>query len=214
MTVLDDVLDAIRERIASGSLGPGERIMQDEVADSLGVSRVPVREAMKVLEGEGRLTHVQHYGYYVVRLSGADLRELVEARGVLEEAVLSASLEAFTKANLDEMLKAESELETAVRESNVGEIAKANRRFHLALIRPAKRPQFERLIGILWESTDPYQRLYFADESQQERIIREHKDIVKAVQGGDEHQLLERLRGHRGRAINASVEKLITQDGA
>ncbi len=87
-TAQEAVLVELRKEIASGALRPGEQVLQEAIADRLGVSRVPLREALKILEGEGQVVYHPHRGYFVAELSVADLVEVYRIRDLLEaEAV-------------------------------------------------------------------------------------------------------------------------------
>ena len=89
ITAQEGVLRELRLQIASGKLKPGQQVIQDSLAASLGVSRVPLREALKVLEGEGQVTYHPHRGYFVADLSVADLVEVYRIRSILEDFYMS-----------------------------------------------------------------------------------------------------------------------------
>ena len=85
------MLTEVRSLIATGRMRPGEQIVQEALALELGVSRVPLREALKILEGEGQVTYVAHRGYFVALLSLADLLEVYRMREILEAEAVSSS---------------------------------------------------------------------------------------------------------------------------
>jgi DNA-binding GntR family transcriptional regulator len=207
-TVLEAVLSELRRAISSGEMSPGERVFQEALAAQLGVSRVPIREALYILQGEGRLNHVPNYGYYVVSLSSDDLRELVDARGVLEDAAIRQALRQITPDDIDRLEKIIGEISRAIDEGSSDKIQKGNREFHLELVRVAKRPHFDRLIEMLWDMTNPYHNLYFTDSSGYDRVKDEHAGIMDLIRSRDERGLLSALEEHRRHAIEAVIGEL------
>src|SRR6476469_10319236 len=93
------ILDELRRAILSGEVPPGSPIPVDEAADLFGVSRIPIRESLKTLIGEGLVDHQPRAGYTVARLTLAELSELYVVRGVLEMAALKAAVEHATTAD-------------------------------------------------------------------------------------------------------------------
>jgi len=86
------IAEVLATRILSGPLAPGTRIKQDVLAEELNTSRIPVREALKTLIGEGLVEHRQNFGYFVAKLTPEELQELYVVRGVLEAAALGAAV--------------------------------------------------------------------------------------------------------------------------
>ncbi|MEU3554248.1 GntR family transcriptional regulator [Streptomyces fragilis] len=195
------VLAELRSAITGGRLRPGEPIRQDALAARLEVSRVPLREALKILEGEGLVEHKVHRGYFVTELSLDDLREVYRIRELLEaEAVRRAA--ARTDADLLTVLeRAQSEVERAGGSGDVTAMADANRRFHFALFDASGMPRLVRLIGTLWDSTDAYRSLYYAEPPNRERVVDEHHAVLDALRAGDTDEALRLLDRHRAHAV-------------
>ena len=91
-TAQDTVLAALRADILDGTLAPGDQIVQESLADRYGVSRVPLREALKTLESEGQVAYYPHRGYFVTELSVADLLEVYRLRALLEAEAIRAAV--------------------------------------------------------------------------------------------------------------------------
>lgn len=202
------VLAEVRSAITGGQLRPGAPIRQDALAARLEVSRVPLREALKILEGEGLVEHKVHRGYFVTELSLDDLREVYRIRELLEaEAVRQAA--ARTDAWLLETLeRAQCEVERAGVTGDVTAMAAANRRFHFALFEASGMPRLVRLIGTLWDSTDAYRSLYYAEPPNRERVVQEHRAVLDALRAGDTDDALRRLDRHRAHAV-ARLERVL-----
>jgi DNA-binding GntR family transcriptional regulator len=195
------VLAEVRSAITSGELRPGSPIRQDALAARLEVSRVPLREALKTLEGEGLVQHVAHRGYFVTELSLDDLREVYRIRELLEaEAVRQAAAGADADL-LAALERAQAEVERAGVGGDVTAMAAANRRFHFALFEASGMPRLVRLIGTLWDSTDAYRSLYYAEPPNRERVVLEHRAVLDALREGDTAAALRWLDRHRAHAV-------------
>ena len=110
-TAQEQVLRALRSLIASGTLEPGQQVVQDALAAQLGVSRVPLREALKVLEGEGQVVYHPHRGYFVAELSAADLSEVYRIRQLLEDEAVSIAIPNLSEVDVAAIERASVELE-------------------------------------------------------------------------------------------------------
>lgn len=202
-TTQEAVLAELRRMIASGELRPGAQIVQDALAEELGVSRVPLREALKMLEGEGLVSYRPHHGYFVTELSLEDLLEVYRIRELLEAEAVTTGLPLMTDEDVERLAEAEEEVRRASAANDVAAMAQTNRRFHFAVIEGCSRPRLIRLIEVLWDSTEVYRSVYFTDPVNRDRILSEHRVLVDAVRARDLPALLEVLDEHRRHAIEA-----------
>ena len=154
---------------------PGAAIRQEALAERLEVSRVPLREALKTLEGEGLVSYRAHRGYRVVELSMADLREVYRLREILEAEAVRAAVPLLDEVVFTRLEAAQSEVELAAEDGAVAAMAAANRRFHFALFEAAAMPRLVRMIGTLWDSTDAYRSLYYAGDENRRHVVAEHR---------------------------------------
>ena len=192
-TAAMQVAEVLRDRIFQGALRDGSQIRQEAVANELGVSRIPVREALKQLEAEGLVRIMSHRGAVVSELSLDQIGELFEIREVLEVHLLSLAFPNFSGAALDnaEAYCAEMERETAV-----GKWGQLNWSFHRALYLPANRPETLRIIDRIHGQIDRYVRLQIALSSGQSRANSEHRDLLKKCRDDDLAAATSALRGH------------------
>jgi len=202
-TAQEAVLVELRRFIATGRLRPGQQIVQDALADQLGVSRVPLREALKILEGEGQVTYLAHRGYFVTRLSLSDLLEVYRIREILEVEAVTIAVPQMTADDIDRLEVAERDVQAAAGIADVVAMASANRRFHFALIEACALPRLVRLIRQLWDATELYRSVYFSEEPNREVVAKEHRAVVEAVIAGDAVSALLVLAEHREHAIIA-----------
>jgi DNA-binding GntR family transcriptional regulator len=200
-TAQEAVLRELRDAIISGAIAPGTQLLQEEVAEQFGVSRVPVREALRILEGEGHLTHTAQRGYYVTALDIDDLVEIYRLRQLLESAAVRHTAGRLTEADLTVMRELIEKIDEAGAADDIGGIARANRDFHFMLIDSPGQARLVRLIHQLWDVSSPYRSHYFAGKENRERLQKEHRAILRAATAGDTEKVIELLDLHRRNAI-------------
>ncbi|MFD7292024.1 GntR family transcriptional regulator [Streptomyces sp. NPDC059897] len=201
------VLEELRRAITSGEIRPGMPIRQDALAEQLGVSRVPLREALKTLEGQSLVVHHAHRGYFVAELSLAELREVYRIREILEAEAVREAMRAGG-AVLDALEEAQGEVEAQAAAADVAAMAAANRRFHFVLFEASGMTRLVRLIATLWDATDAYRSLYYADSISREHVLVEHRAVLDALREGRTEDAVRLLDGHREHAV-AALEGLL-----
>ncbi|MFB4268257.1 GntR family transcriptional regulator [Nonomuraea sp. GTA35] len=202
------VLGELRRAITTGRLRPGTPIRQDALAEELQVSRVPLREALKTLEGEGLVTYKPHKGYCVAMLSLDDLREVYRIRELLEEEAVRAAVARLTDDDLHRIEAAQEAVERAAAAGDVAAMATANRTFHMTLFDCAGMPRLARLIRTLWDTTDAYRSMYYGDAGNRERVVKEHRAALDALRRRSADEAVTTLNVHRDRAV-AELEPLL-----
>jgi len=208
-TAQEAVLAELRRAIITGELRPGEQVVQDALAERFGVSRVPLREALKILEGEGQVTYRPHRGYFVAELDLNDLREVYRIRDLLESEAISVAVGQITESELGFAALTLDEVERASAAGDLLAMAEANRRFHFGLIEAARMPRLSRLVRILWDATDVYRSLYYSEGGHREAVNDEHREVLGAIRVGDADRAVHVLRQHRDRAV-AALEQALT----
>ena len=210
-TVVEMAVEVLREKILRGDYRENSPLRQDALATELGVSRIPVREALRQLEVEGLVTFSPHLGAVVSSLSIEEIEELFELRALLES-------ELVRKADLtDEVLeRAETVLDAYDEAFERGDVAawgELNWEFHATLLAASNRPLTLGVLSTLHNQSDRYMRMQLALTHGEHRASDEHHAILKAAQAGDNEEaaallsehilgagrsLLEFLRVHRG----------------
>jgi DNA-binding GntR family transcriptional regulator len=189
------VTDALREAILTGRLHPGSRVRQEELAEEFGISRIPVREALRRLESEGLVILVPNSGAWIAKLDRAECIEIYKIRERLEPLALkesSASLSATTVAKLDNLVE---RMEDA---ADVDGFLMLDREFHLLSYEAAQMPHLLQMINKFWNSTQHYRRAFTLTVGQDGmRIVHsEHRLIVEAIKRRDGEQAGLVLYGH------------------
>lgn len=207
-TAQENVLQQLRLLIASGELRPGQQVVQDSLAQSLGVSRVPLREALKVLEGEGQVTYHRHRGYFVANLSVTDLVEVYRIRAILEDEALRVGIPLITDEQITEIESLAADVRKASTAQDVARISAANRAFHFAVFEASNLPRLVRLIRNLWDATDAYRAVFFASMPNREHMNDEHDALLRALKNRDVVAAIAAQHAHREGSVTA-VSQLI-----
>lgn len=200
-TAQEFVLGELRRAIVSGELRPGEQIRQEALAERLGTSRVPLREALKILEGEGQVAYHPHRGYFVAELSSSDLVEVYHIRRLLEDDAVATALPLLTDGDIEAMVDALTAIEEAADREDIPAMTAANRAFHFLLFDRAGLQRTSRLIRQLWDATDAYRSLYFAAPDNRDTVRREHRAILEAARERDVPRTIALLHAHRDQAV-------------
>jgi DNA-binding GntR family transcriptional regulator len=176
------IADALRTAIVEGTLAPGAPLRQDAIARHFSVSAIPVREALRQLEGEGWAKVAVHKGATVAPLSADEAREIYEIRSALESLAVGLAIPHHTAATLRESEKlchaAEKEMDPAL-------YVTRNEEFHMSLYASAARPQLEEMIATLHRRGERYLRLKFGLPLYKDESDREHAEILDAVRRAD-----------------------------
>jgi DNA-binding GntR family transcriptional regulator len=211
LTAQEQVLREVRQLIASGELKAGQQVKQDTLSAQLGVSRVPLREALKVLEGEGQVVYHPHRGYFVAELSVSDLVEVYRIRALLEEEALTVAIPLMTDEDLEFISDLADDVRSASAAGDVAAISAANRRFHFAMFECSNMPRLVRIIRTLWDTTDAYRSVYMANSSNVDRMNAEHIEILNALRDRDVVRSIQLQAAHRENSV-AAVSKVISSN--
>lgn len=196
-TAQQAALEELRRWLLSGRLMPGDQVVQEVVASELGISIVPIREALKTLQTEGLLRYRPHRGFFVTELSREELIELCDIRSVLEALAVARGLEGLSQDDVETMRDLLGQMDVADRDGNILSLIRLDREFHFTVFRAAKMPHLERVITLTWDQSDPYRAAFFADLDNRGRNRAEHNEIFAAVERRDTEGLIELLNEHR-----------------
>lgn len=197
------VLEELRRAIIRRELRPGEPIRQDALAKQLGVSRVPLREALNVLQGEGQVRYLPHRGYQVAELAMDDLIEVYHLRRLLESEAIRLGVPTMTDDDFHALERHESDVEGAGERGDIVGMSQANRDLHFRIFDSAHMPRLSRMIRNLWDATDAYRALYYAGEANRVQVRGEHRAIIDAARDRDVTALIRLQDEHRSTAVRA-----------
>ncbi|HBX70740.1 MAG TPA: GntR family transcriptional regulator [Chloroflexi bacterium] len=185
------VSDHIREAILRGDFQPGEWIRQKRIADELGISQMPVREALKRLAVEGLVEHIPYRGVRVVTFSLEDIADLYAQRAYLEGRAAKAAAKHITAEQLSELLGLQTLMEQNLSPSNVQEYRELNRCFHQIVYRSSQRKYLIRTLDQLWLAFPTMLFAHFMQTSslplprEEAADMEEHQGIIAALKVGD-----------------------------
>ena len=203
-------LESMRESILRGHYPEGEPLRQDAIAEELGVSRIPVREALRQLDAEGLVTFSPHRGAVVSTLSLQEIAELFELRAAIEGDLMRRAVPNMT---VDDHARAKEILtayEAALREGKIAEWGALNWKFHSTLYMPARRQFTLTILQNLHQHSDRYMRMQLALTHGETRARQEHRAIAMAARRGDATLAARLMREHilgAGRSLATFLEK-------
>ena len=194
-----EVLAEVRRGIVSGAVPPGSPIPLDDVADFFEVSRIPVREALKMLEGEGLVAHSQRSGYHVTALSPAELDEVYLVRGALERAAFGAAVQRASSADHARARSTLAAIDDAVGRRDPAAYQRSTRAFHEALLAPCAMPRLLHMLDVAWNLTEPAQAMMHVSQQQRDDLHTDHRELLEAFVAGDVARLSELAVRHHQR---------------
>jgi DNA-binding GntR family transcriptional regulator len=207
------VYKALRDAIVSGRLKRGERIVEDKICSELGVSRSPLREALRKLEGEGLVTILPRRGAVVTDLSQEDLRELFDVREVLEG--LSASLAAalISPEELDELDGICAAMEKGIRARDIQTVTQLNGRFHELITKASRNRWIRDFMTSIRAQTQHVYRSSIENPARAPGSVAEHRAIVQALREHDSQRAEMLARQHVQSARSAAIPSAISRAG-
>ena len=203
----DVVFNTLRQGILKGDLKPGERLMEIHLANRLGVSRTPIREAIRMLELEGLVTMVPRKGAEVARISKQDLRDVLEVRRSLDSLAVSLACERIEEEEKEALKMAEDDFERAVATGDVTAIAQADVGFHDVILKASKNGRLMQMVNNLAERVYRYRLEYIKDVRNHARLVEEHRKIMKYVDEGDKDNACSMIEMH----IDNQEKNIISQ---
>ncbi|ANN79058.1 GntR family transcriptional regulator [Bordetella flabilis] len=201
-TTVDLVLDALRQQILSGQLRPGEALRQEALAEELGVSRIPVREAIRRLEAENLVAVHAHRGAYVCGVSSSDVVETFELRLQVEPWLFGEAIKTTGRTSLPE---ARAALEETLH-ADAAAWGRANWRLHEALYAPARRDLAMTMLRQLHDRGDRYLRFQVVNLPLRQQAYAEHLALIEHAERGDAQGAMSLLRTHIRVALDQVVE--------
>ncbi|MTI83335.1 MAG: GntR family transcriptional regulator [Firmicutes bacterium] len=175
------VFESLREAIIHGTLRPGERLMELQLAEQMGVSRTPVREAIRKLELEGFVVMVPRKGAYVSGISVKDIIDIFEVRASLESLAAGLAAERITEEELDQLERALFQIQEVSMGDNIGVVAEKDASFHALLFRSSRNQRLVAMITHLQEQIQRFRTTSLAVPGRTKHAVAEHKNIVDAI---------------------------------
>jgi DNA-binding GntR family transcriptional regulator len=192
----DVVFNILRQAIITGEFAPGERLMEIALAERLGVSRTPVREAIRKLELEGLVVMIPRKGAEVARITEKDLRDVLDVRCALEELSASLAAEKIDEDQKRELKRALVAFEKAIELGDTAQIADKDMDFHDVIFDIADNPRLTAILNNLRELVYRYRLEYVKDFDYHDTLVREHRQITDAIFNHDAEKARKIMKAH------------------
>ena len=184
MPLRDVVFHTLRRGIMQGDLKPGERLMEIKLANRLGVSRTPIREAIRMLELEGLVVMIPRKGAQVAEITEKDLKDVLEVRMGLEELAVKFACQRITE-QLDNLYHASRKFEEAVKREDLTELAQADVDFHDLIYKATGNERLVQLLNNIREQMYRYRVEYLKDEEIRGSLVQEHDTLLEKLSQRD-----------------------------
>ena len=192
----DVVFKTLRQGILTGELKPGERLMEIHLANKLGVSRTPIREAIRKLELEGLVTMIPRRGAEVAQITEKSMKDVLEVRKVLDNLSVELACERITEEEKEQLRNACIDFEEAVKSGDFARVAKTDVAFHDIIIAATRNIRLSQMVNNLAEQMYRYRFEYIKDSSQHARLVREHEEIYLGIVEGNREKALAAIEAH------------------
>ncbi len=206
------VFESLREAIINAHLKPGERLMEIQLAERMGVSRTPVREAIRKLELEGFVVMVPRKGAFVAGLSLKDIAELFEIRGALEGLAAELAAERIDEEELEELERCLFQIAECIESGDTEQIIEIDTRFHDVLFKASRNMRLVQIVNNLYEQIHRYRKTSLAYPGRAREALEEHKEIVEALCERNVELAHQLALKHMDKAENAIMTIILEGD--
>ncbi|MDE6530201.1 MAG: GntR family transcriptional regulator [Lachnospiraceae bacterium] len=204
----DVVFKTLRKAILLGELEPGERLREIQLAERMGVSRTPIREAIRMLELEGLVVMKPRCGAEVSQITAKGLKDVLEVRTALEELAIKLACDRITREQLERLKTTMEEFEKAIHSKKEVKIAEADVRFHDIIVEASGNDRLMQMTSNLSEQFYRYRYEYVKDAGRHEELIEEHRNMVESIVRKDKQKAAEIMRLHITNQETAIARKL------
>lgn len=199
------VCEALRDAIQRGILQPGERLMEVQLAEELGISRTPVREAIRKLEQEGYVIMVPRRGTYVSSMSVRDVKEIFEIRSALESLSTVLAAMRIEPEELEKLRALLTEIEGHIKRKDLDKIVETDIEFHGLLYQVSRNERLVAIISNLKDQLARFRTLSMSYPGRLQETLQEHRAMVEAIANGD----LDAARDAAERHMEQAEETLL-----
>lgn len=192
----DVVFNTLRQAILKGELAPGERLMEIQLAERLGVSRTPIREAIRKLELEGLVLMIPRKGAEVAKISEKSLRDVLEVRRSLEELAIELACQRMTADDIEKLENAQKAFADAIASEQIMAIAETDEGYHDVIYQGTYNDRLVQILYNLREQMYRYRLEYIKDADKRQILLLEHDKILKAIKNRRASEAKDTMRAH------------------
>ncbi|MGI6550907.1 MAG: GntR family transcriptional regulator [Syntrophomonadales bacterium] len=175
------VFEALRDAIIKGILKPGERLMEVQLAEELGVSRTPVREAIRKLELEDLVVMIPRKGAYISGISMKDIADVFEVRAAVEALAAGLAAERITDEELEELERILVKKAEIIEANDLDRLVEIDTQFHECLYQASRNAKLVQIINNLSEQIHRFRSTSLASPGRMKEALEEHRKIVEAI---------------------------------
>lgn len=207
----DVVFNTLRQAILRGELKPGERLMEIQLANKLGVSRTPIREAIRKLELEGLVLMIPRKGAEVAEITEKSLRDVLEVRRALEELAVELVCEKITDEQIQDLKGAAEDFKASLKERDITRIAEADVKFHDVIYIATDNQKLIQLLNNLREQMYRYRVEYLKRSDFHQQLIDEHEEIIETIESGQKDRAVQVVCQHVDNQVEAVMDTIRTK---
>ena len=204
----DVVFNTLRQAILRGELKPGERLMEIQLANKLGVSRTPIREAIRKLELEGLVLMIPRKGAEVAEITEKSLRDVLEVRRALEELAVELACEKITPEQIQELKDAAASFRDSLQEGDITRIAEADVKFHDVIYLATDNQKLIQLLNNLREQMYRYRVEYLKRSDFHQQLMDEHEEIIETIESGQKDRAVQVVCQHVDNQVEAVMDTI------
>ena len=207
----DVVFNTLRQAILKGELKPGERLMEIALAERLGVSRTPIREAMRKLEQEGLVVMIPRRGAQVANITEKDLNDVLEVRIALENVAIEKACARMTEEEMRRLWLAAKEFEHTIAEGNLVKLAEADVAFHEVIYQASDNKRLIQVLNNMREQIYRYRVEYLKREEAHPQLIAEHAEIIEYISKGEKKAATDVMCKHIDNQVTTVIDVIRTK---
>lgn len=204
----DVVFQTLRQAILKGELQPGERLMEIKLAETLGVSRTPIREAIRKLELEGLVVMIPRKGAAVANITEKDTKDVLEVRRTLEMFAVEVACDRITPEQILRLKKAAKAFEASKGSMDLIRIAETDMNFHEIIYEATQNERLIQMLNNLRENMYRYRIEYLKDSNYYDSLVGEHKEILEAIETGNKEKARNCMKNHIDNQQFAVISKI------
>ena len=205
------VFNTLRQAILKGELKPGERLMEIALAERLGVSRTPIREAMRKLEQEGLVVMIPRRGAQVANITEKDLNDVLEVRIALENVAIEKACARMTEEEMRRLWLAAKEFEHTIAEGNLVKLAEADVAFHEVIYQASDNKRLIQVLNNMREQIYRYRVEYLKREEAHPQLIAEHAEIIEYISKGEKKAATDVMCKHIDNQVTTVIDVIRTK---
>ncbi|MBI2411902.1 MAG: GntR family transcriptional regulator [Deltaproteobacteria bacterium] len=211
LTLRERIVDFIKDSIVTGRLKPGERVPEQDIAASFGISRTPIREAFRQLESEGFITVVPRKGAVVSPITDKDVSEFYAIKSLLEGFAARTACEKLTPKEIRKLEGLNSQMEKAAEKGDVKAFFKLDNQFHDTFLKSCGNEKLSALVHHLVQQFERFRITALALPGRMRDSVKQHNEIIEAFKSNDTARVDTLVRANAERGRDVLVEEILKE---